>query len=77
MVSGQFYFTISGEGVFIFIATKMPYLCGFWRFANAYFCLQDMSGMYYPSILIRDGFGTLAIKNELILLECNDQYADE
>ena len=36
MVSGQFYFTILGEELFIFAAIKMPYLCGFWRFANAY-----------------------------------------
>ncbi|SFC02419.1 hypothetical protein SAMN02910398_01350 [Butyrivibrio sp. YAB3001] len=26
---------ILGEELFIFVAIKMPYLCGFWRFANA------------------------------------------
>jgi hypothetical protein len=36
IVSGQFYFTINREEIFYFCNKKMPYLCGFWRFANAY-----------------------------------------
>lgn len=33
---GQLYYTISGEELFDFQEQKMPYLCGLWRFANAY-----------------------------------------
>ena len=48
MVSGQFYFTILGEELFIFAAIKMPYLCGFWRFANAYYRLKcEGKHVYY------------------------------
>ena len=36
VVSRQFYCTISSEGLFFFAAIKTPYLCGFWRFTNAY-----------------------------------------
>ena len=32
----QLYFTINLEEIFYFNNKKMPYLCGFWRFANAY-----------------------------------------
>ena len=32
----QLYYTISSEGLFIFEQQKMVYLCGLWRFANAY-----------------------------------------
>ena len=32
----QLYYTISGEELFVFWQQKMPYLCGLWRFANAY-----------------------------------------
>jgi hypothetical protein len=35
MVFSQLYFTISREEIFYFVNKKMPYLCGFWRFANA------------------------------------------
>ena len=31
----QLYFTINLEEIFYFNNKKMPYLCGFWRFANA------------------------------------------
>ena len=37
---GQLYYTISGEELFDFQEQKMPYLCGLWRFANAYFRMQ-------------------------------------
>jgi hypothetical protein len=36
MVFSQLYFTISREEIFYFGNKKMLYLCGFWRFANAY-----------------------------------------
>jgi hypothetical protein len=36
IVFSQLYFTISREEIFYFGNKKMPYLCGFWRFANAY-----------------------------------------
>ena len=36
MVSRQLYFTINLEEIFYFCNKKMPYLCDFWRFANAY-----------------------------------------
>jgi len=36
IVSGQLYFTINLEEIFYFNNKKMPYLCGFGRFANAY-----------------------------------------
>jgi hypothetical protein len=36
MVFSQLYFTINREEIFDFYDKKMPYLCGFWRFANAY-----------------------------------------
>ena len=32
----QLYFTINLEEIFYFNNKKMPYLCGFERFANAY-----------------------------------------
>ena len=32
----QLYFTINLEEIFYFNNKKMPYLYGFWRFANAY-----------------------------------------
>ena len=32
----QLYFTINLEEIFYFNNKKMPYLCGLWRFANAY-----------------------------------------
>ena len=31
----QLYFTINLEEILCFLQEKMPYLCGFWRFANA------------------------------------------
>ena len=37
IVSRQLYFTINLEEILCFLQEKMPYLCGFWRFANAYF----------------------------------------
>ena len=36
IVSRQLYFTINLEEILCFLQEKMPYLCGFWRFANAY-----------------------------------------
>ena len=36
IVFSQLYCTISGEELFAFSNKKMPYLCGLWRFANAY-----------------------------------------
>lgn len=36
LVSSQLYFTINLEEIFYFNNKKMPYLCGVWRFANAY-----------------------------------------
>jgi len=38
MVSVQLYYITNREEIFSFSNKKMPYLCGFWRFANAY-CL--------------------------------------
>jgi len=32
----QLYFTINLEEIFYFNNKKMPYLCGFWHFANAW-----------------------------------------
>jgi hypothetical protein len=32
----QFHYTIYGEELSIILQEKMPYLCGLWRFANAY-----------------------------------------
>ena len=37
IVSRQLYFTINLEEILCFLQEKMPYLCGFWRFANAYY----------------------------------------
>ena len=39
LVFSQLYYTISGEELFIFYNKKEPYLCGLWRFANAYYHL--------------------------------------
>ena len=36
----QLYFTINLEEIFYFNNKKMPYLCGFWRFANAYSVIE-------------------------------------
>ena len=36
----QLYFTINLEEIFYFNNKKMPYLCGFWRFANAYILVK-------------------------------------
>jgi len=44
VVSRQFYCTISSEGLFIFYEAKTPYLCGFRRFANAYFKVKIGGG---------------------------------
>ena len=41
LVSSQLYFTINLEEIFYFNNKKMPYLCGFWRFANAYLTFED------------------------------------
>lgn len=37
MVSEQLHYTTNREEIFIFSNKKMSYLCGVWRFANAYF----------------------------------------
>ena len=37
VVSRQLYFTINLEEIFYFSNKKTPYLCGVWRFANAYY----------------------------------------
>ena len=36
LVSSQFCYTITREEIFYFVTKNMPYLCGLWRFANAY-----------------------------------------
>ena len=36
MVFSQLYYITNREEIFIFGNKKMPYLCGLWRFANAY-----------------------------------------
>ena len=36
MVSEQLHYTTNREEIFIFSNKKMSYLCGVWRFANAY-----------------------------------------
>ena len=36
MVSSQLHYITNREEIFIFSNKKMPYLCGLWRFANAY-----------------------------------------
>ena len=36
----QLYFTINLEEIFYFNNKKMPYLCGLWRFANAYSVIE-------------------------------------
>ena len=43
VVSRQLYFTINLEEIFYFSNKKTPYLCGVWRFANAY-CVQTAEG---------------------------------
>lgn len=44
IVSRQLYFTINLEEILCFLQEKMPYLCGFWRFANAYlFSLEGIN----------------------------------
>ena len=37
IVFWQLYFTINLEEIFCFDNKKMSYLCGIWRFANAYY----------------------------------------
>ena len=37
MVSEQLHYTTNREEIFIFSNKKMSYLCGVWRFANAYY----------------------------------------
>ena len=39
MVSEQLHYTTNREEIFIFSNKKMSYLCGVWRFANAYFSI--------------------------------------
>ena len=41
LVFSQLYYTISGEELFIFYNKKEPYLCGLWRFANAYITYKE------------------------------------
>lgn len=36
MVSEQFYCITNLEEIFYFVTKRIPYLYGFWRFANAY-----------------------------------------
>lgn len=52
MVSRQLYYTISSEELFDFNNKKMPYLCGFRRFANAYIDMKvkGMSKGEYNSV---------------------------
>ena len=54
IVSSQLYYTISGEELFTFSNKKVPYLCGLWRFANAYiipFIIEDSKkGFYYRGL---------------------------
>ncbi len=41
MVSEQLHYTTNREEIFIFSNKKMSYLCGVWRFANAYwYCIM-------------------------------------
>ena len=44
MVSVQLYYITNREEIFSFSNKKMPYLCGFWRFANAY-CYYNGKGV--------------------------------
>ena len=41
MVSEQLHYTTNREEIFIFSNKKMSYLCGVWRFANAYYSKDD------------------------------------
>ena len=41
MVSEQLHYTTNREEIFIFSNKKMSYLCGVWRFANAYILILE------------------------------------
>jgi hypothetical protein len=58
IVSGQFYFTINREEIFYFCNKKMPYLCGFWRFANAY--IMELRGEGKHDYKRKDGRAGIA-----------------
>mgnify|MGYP004625649497 CR=1 FL=1 len=47
IVFRQLYYTISGEELFLIWQQKMPYLCGLWRFANAYLYRKNVRGNQY------------------------------
>ena len=36
LVSEQLHYITNREEIFYFVEKNMPYLCGLWRFANAY-----------------------------------------
>lgn len=43
-------YTISSEELFVLLQQKMPYLCGLWRFANAYMLSKSMRRYYEKEI---------------------------
>ena len=45
MVSEQLHYTTNREEIFIFSNKKMSYLCGVWRFANAYYTFRKQGCM--------------------------------
>ena len=47
MVSEQLHYTTNREEIFIFSNKKMSYLCGVWRFANAYYTEKQKGDVSY------------------------------
>ena len=59
LVSSQLYFTINLEEIFYFNNKKMPYLCGVWRFANAY--LRNLGKENWPMLTITDLIAVISL----------------